>query len=103
MGKQDNVLFANVKPSRRMMEHGKVEFNLKPTSPVNTKQPNLNLHHNYTSIGTYYKNLSKKKKVSQIGKEEEFENKEMVAEVISGEDLSERDEDNFYVQMRNNL
>ena len=71
---------------------------MKLTTVQNAKQPLINLHHNYTSIGTYYKNLSKAKKTKN-----DENDTEMVAEVVSGEDLSEKDEDNFYIQMRNNL
>jgi hypothetical protein len=72
------------------------------------------LHHKYTSIGTYYKNLSKQQKnrynhdllneSNRISPAATIKKtNELAGEVVSGEEFSEEDADNFYIQMRNNI
>eukprot|EP00347_Sterkiella_histriomuscorum_P020813 403336365 len=60
-----------------------------------SKNSLANLHHNYTTIGTYYRNLRKKQRYDKL--------ENQGGEVLSGEEFEEDDENNFYLQMRNNL
>ena len=62
----------------------------------NGKSSLANLSHPYTTIGNYYKNLTKKKKVDR-------KEKDLAGEVVSAEEFIEDDENNFYLQMRNNI
>ncbi|CDW78211.1 ankyrin repeat-containing protein [Stylonychia lemnae] len=92
----------------------KLERSLSQTSSIlrlQSKKRTQSLVHNFQSIGTYYKNLAKRKREEKKQKAGEdgieiqidYDDENCAAEIISVEDLEENDQDNFYLQMQNNL
>eukprot|EP00347_Sterkiella_histriomuscorum_P002911 403366318 len=81
-------------------------------SKVQKRKITQPLVHNFQTIGTYYKNLTKRRKEETRLHFEEYgiqnpaldiQEDNNAAEVISVEELEDNDQDNFYLQMQNNV